>query len=110
MQLSGEKAAVVAAWPVHTEEMNVLCIFEMKTAREIYGAVKHGESCRTKTNKEIKDVLQREGNRGDTVKFIKTSPTRMVWSCWKNGKQRNAKTNCNNCNGRNKEQGRPRKR
>jgi hypothetical protein len=35
------EAAVVAAGAVSTEETNALKIFEMKTVREIYGAVKH---------------------------------------------------------------------
>jgi len=39
--------------------MNALSVFEIKTAREMYGAVKHGERCRTKRNKEIKDVLKK---------------------------------------------------
>lgn len=48
------QAAVVVAWAVPTEEMNALRIFEMKTVREIYGPVKHGEGCRTIRNKEIR--------------------------------------------------------
>ena len=27
----------------------------------------------------------------------------IVWSCWRNAKLKNAETNCNSCNGRNKE-------
>jgi len=42
-------------------------------------------------------------------KIYESPPTKMVWSCWKNAKPKNVKTNCNSYNERNRERRRPRK-
>jgi hypothetical protein len=60
----------------------------------MYGRVKE----RRITTDEM-DILVGE----DTVKFIKSPPSEMVWSCGKNAKPANAKTNCSSEDGRSKE-------
>jgi hypothetical protein len=54
------------------EEMSALRISERKIIRKIYGPTKEGDSCRIRTNKEIKDIVQ----GADIVKFIKSSRIR----------------------------------
>ena len=55
------------------EETQALRMFERKIERKIYGPVEEGTWLRVRTNKEIKDVLQRT----DIVKFIKS--LRLRW-------------------------------
>jgi hypothetical protein len=46
---------------------------------------------------------KRHMTRSKQYKIYKIPPSKMVWSCWKNAKPTNGKTNCNRYNGRNKE-------
>jgi hypothetical protein len=55
-------------WEMTIKEMNTLRIFERKIVRKIYELVKEGEPWRIRTNKEIKNTLQRQ----DIVTFPKS--------------------------------------
>ena len=72
--------------------------FERKIVRSENANGSAKENRRIRKNQEMKDIL--EG--ADVVKFIK-SFSKMVWSCSKNAKPTNSKTNCKSYNGRNKE-------
>jgi hypothetical protein len=56
------------------EEKQALWMFERKIERKIYGPVEEGTWWRVRTNKEVKDILERT----DIVKFIKS--LRLGWS------------------------------
>jgi hypothetical protein len=91
-------------WTLTTEEMNAIRISERKIIRKIYGPIKEGDSQRIRTNKEIKDIFP----RGRYCKIYKILQNKMVWTCRKDTKPKNAKTNCSGYNRRNKERGRTR--
>jgi len=82
------------------EETQALRMFERKIERKIYGPKYMDERWRVRTNKEIKDILQRT----DIVKLIKIPPTKMVWSCYKYVTLTNTRIICNSYNGKDREE------
>jgi hypothetical protein len=52
---------------------------------------------------ENENKLGDKGQRDDIVKFITLLQTKVVWSCQKNAKPTNDKTNCNSYSGSSKE-------
>jgi hypothetical protein len=81
------------------EEINVLTKFDRTIVRKVYGPLKDGECWRIIRKKEITGHI----TRGRYCKIYKIPLTKMVWSCGKNAKPNNAKTNCRSYKGRNKE-------
>ena len=84
------------AWAKTSDETNALRIFERK---RIWKTYRRFIVMYIRTHKEIMAILQ----AGRYCKMHKIRPTKTVWSCWKNAKPENDKTNCNRYNWRNKE-------
>lgn len=77
-------------WPMSAADENALRVFERKVLRRVYGPVRECENWRTRSNRELEEILRRE----DIVIFVKSR--RLTWlgkgcrgSCymgeWKDG-------------------------
>jgi len=72
------------------------------------------ENVSTVTRRRTLGNNNEQGDKGHIArvrycKIYKIPPTKMVWSCWKNAKTTNVKSNCFRYNGIKKNEGRPRK-